>query len=254
MNGLMTTGQTMSSREIAELTGKRHDNILRDIEKMLNELEIAHLKFEDSYIDITGRALKCYNLPKRESLILVSGYNIKMRAAIIDRWQELEQQTAQVTLPVEPNPTINTINYLEAAKVMKAAKDALKGFIKDNNQLALSCSQVGFKATGVDLIKLSGVELIANEQKQLLTVTEIGRELNRKLNAQEVNRLLAEYGYQQKAQDVKGRNHWAITAKGEPWGVYQDTGKRHSDGAPVRQFKWYSSIIDEINRLQEQAS
>ncbi|WP_203368806.1 Rha family transcriptional regulator, partial [Cysteiniphilum marinum] len=134
MNGLMTTGQTMSSREIAELTGKRHDNILRDIEKMLNELEIAHLKFEGSYIDTTGRALKCYNLPKRESLILVSGYNIKMRAAIIDRWQELEQQTAQGTLPVEPTPTISTANYLEAAKIMKAAKDALKGFIKDNNQ------------------------------------------------------------------------------------------------------------------------
>ncbi|WP_192485176.1 MULTISPECIES: Rha family transcriptional regulator [Cysteiniphilum] len=254
MNGLMTTGQTMSSREIAELTGKRHDNILRDIEKMLNELEIAHLKFEGSYIDTTGRALKCYNLPKRESLILVSGYNIKMRAAIIDRWQELEQQTAQGTLPVEPTPTISTANYLEAAKIMKAAKDALKGFIKDNNQLALSCSQVGFKATGVDLIKLSGVELIAHEQKQLLTVTEIGRELNRKLNAQELNKLLAEYGYQQKAQDVKGRNYWAITAKGEPWGVYQDTGKRHSDGAPVRQFKWYSSIIDEINKLEAKAS
>ena len=254
MNGLMTRGQTMSSPEIAELTGKRHDNVMTDIKKMIVELDLYAPEFSGTYKTEQGNVYECYNLPKRESLILVSGYNIKMRAAIIDRWQELEQKTAQGTLPVEPRPTINTANYLEAAKIMKAAKDALKGFIKDNNQLALSCSQVGFKATGVDLIKLSGVELIANEQKQLLTVTEIGRELNRKLNAQEVNKLLAEYGYQQKAQDVKGHNYWAITAKGEPWGVYQDTGKRHSDGAPVRQFKWYSSIIDEINKLGAKAS
>uniref|UniRef100_UPI00193B22D7 hypothetical protein n=1 Tax=Cysteiniphilum marinum TaxID=2774191 RepID=UPI00193B22D7 len=195
-----------------------------------------------------------YALNKRDSLVVVARLSPEFTARVIDRWQELEQQTAQGTLPVEQTPTISTANYLEAAKIMKAAKDALKGFIKDNNQLALSCSQVGFKATGVDLIKLSGVELIANEQKQLLTVTEIGRELNRKLNAQELNKVLAEYGYQQKAQDVKGRNYWAITAKGEPWGVYQDTGKRHSDGAPVRQFKWYSSIIDEINKLEAKAS
>ena len=31
---------TMSSLEIAELTGKRHDNVMADIEKMLKDLEI----------------------------------------------------------------------------------------------------------------------------------------------------------------------------------------------------------------------
>jgi hypothetical protein len=52
---------TMTSREIAELTGKRHDNVMADIRKMLLELhgEGGILEFQDT----TGRTLPCFNLP-----------------------------------------------------------------------------------------------------------------------------------------------------------------------------------------------
>lgn len=81
----------MSSREIAELTGKDHKNVLADIRSMLDGLSIDWADFSAQYKDSTGRSLPCFNLPKRETLILVSGYNVQMRAAIIDRWQELEK-------------------------------------------------------------------------------------------------------------------------------------------------------------------
>lgn len=84
--------QTMSSREIAELTGKRHDHVMRDTREMLAELHGAEAapKFGGSYLGKDGTTRPCFNLPKRETLILVSGYNLSMRARIIDRWQELE--------------------------------------------------------------------------------------------------------------------------------------------------------------------
>jgi Rha family phage regulatory protein len=85
---------TMSSREIAELTDKRHDNIMRDIRAMLVELhgESDLLKFEGVYLGANNEQRPCFNLPKRETLILVSGYSVAMRAKIIDRWQELESR------------------------------------------------------------------------------------------------------------------------------------------------------------------
>ena len=91
---------TMSSLEIAELTGKQHKDVIRDIRNMLNQLEIQSAQFCADYKDSKGRVYPCYNLPKRETLILVSGYSVAMRARIIDRWQELEQkESAQFKMP-----------------------------------------------------------------------------------------------------------------------------------------------------------
>lgn len=87
-------GLTMSSLEIAERTGKKHFNVLNDIRQMLGELGLTGLGFQGSYRDSTGRSLPCFNLPKRETLILVSGYSVALRAVIVDRWQELEAQQA----------------------------------------------------------------------------------------------------------------------------------------------------------------
>lgn len=70
--------QTMSSREIAELTGKQHAHVMRDIRAMLAELygEGGVSNFGDALTNSqNGQAYPVFNLPKRETLILVSGYS-----------------------------------------------------------------------------------------------------------------------------------------------------------------------------------
>ena len=249
MNELINTNLTISSREIAKLTGKRHDNVMSDIKKMLTELDLRSPEFSGDYIDGQGRTYSCYHLPRRELLILVSGYSITMRAKIIDRWQELETEANYRPKIASPS-NLNTDAYLESAKIMKATSDVLKDFINDKNQLAISSSQVGYQATGVDIVKASGLQLIASTQKQLLTPSQIGKQMQPSMSGQKVNVLLEDKGFQLKSTDDKGKCVWLITEKGEAFGIYQDTGKRRSCGAPVRQFKWYSSVIDELQALE----
>lgn len=93
MNQLITKSAetTMSSVEIAELTGKRHDSVLRDIRSMLDEIQSPQ-KCGD-YKDTRGRTQPCLLLTKDESICLVAGYSATLRMAIIKRWQELEDQS-----------------------------------------------------------------------------------------------------------------------------------------------------------------
>lgn len=97
---LVNSGElTMSSREISELTGKRHDNVMADIRKMLVEIQSPE-KLGD-YIDTKNRKQQMLLLNKEECLCLISGYSIKLRMSIIKRWQELESQKNLIpqTLP-----------------------------------------------------------------------------------------------------------------------------------------------------------
>jgi phage regulator Rha-like protein len=70
----------MSTLEIAGLTGKRHDHVVRDVRKMLQELDIkAYPQFWGKVSSEGGAPLNVGYLPKRECLILVSGYSVEMR-------------------------------------------------------------------------------------------------------------------------------------------------------------------------------
>lgn len=109
MNTLAVMNQnvTMSSREIAKLTGKRHDHVCRDIRTILVALiggkDADYIRNPDlGYL--TNHHVTCnqyddkspnsweYNITRRYTEILITGYDIKRRTAVIDRLYELESE------------------------------------------------------------------------------------------------------------------------------------------------------------------
>lgn len=99
-----TNTQTMSSREISELTGKRHPDVKRDIVNMLEQVEEDVSSFAHTYTDSQNRQQTEFKLNKELTLTLVAGYNVKLRLAIVKRWQELEEKERSNSL-VLPNFT-----------------------------------------------------------------------------------------------------------------------------------------------------
>ncbi|MNF85474.1 Phage regulatory protein Rha [compost metagenome] len=91
----------MSSREIADLTDKAHKHVLADIRKMLKELNIDWADFSAQYQDDSGRTLPCFSLDRELTDILLSGYSVLMRQAVIRRWHELEAQVAPMPTHIE---------------------------------------------------------------------------------------------------------------------------------------------------------
>ena len=93
MDDLVLSVRTMDSREIAELTKKNHADVCRDIKTQLGQLEGGVSRFADTYRNLqNGQDYPCFKLPYRETMILVSGYRVDLRAKIIDRWIELERR------------------------------------------------------------------------------------------------------------------------------------------------------------------
>lgn len=72
----------MLTTEVAELTGKRHADVMRDTRNMLSQLKIDERNFASVYRDAKGEERPCFLLQKRELMVLVTGYSVAMRAAL----------------------------------------------------------------------------------------------------------------------------------------------------------------------------
>lgn len=121
------------------------------------------------------------------------------------------------------------------------------------SQAVLSANKATVAMTGVDTLLLMGAtHITAPRNEALLTPTEIGNRAGIG-SARVVNLLLSDLGYQQCFTDAKSHKYYEPTEMGiAAGGVMQDTGKKHSNGTPVRQLRWASSIIDHL-KVEEAA-
>ena len=98
--------QGMTSLQIAEVTGKRHADIMRDVRSLL-EQGVCERNFAlASYDDKQGKSRPMYTLTPKGCLILASGYDVVLREKIIDKLEEYQQKerTTITALPDFTNP------------------------------------------------------------------------------------------------------------------------------------------------------
>ncbi|MCK1783469.1 Rha family transcriptional regulator [Pseudomonas sp. TNT11] len=107
--------KTMSTREIAELTGKAHFHVKRDVLSLLKELGEDASNYGCIYLDPLNREQTEYLLDREHTDCLLTGYSAAMRMTVIRRWHELEAQVAQ-------SQPLSTIEILQIAMESEKAR------------------------------------------------------------------------------------------------------------------------------------
>ena len=198
--------QTMSSLEIARLTGKPHNDVMKAIRAMepawakVNGGNFSRVEYKDA----KGEMRPCFELTKTECLYVATKFNDEARAKLVLRWEELEkkQRAQMLQLPDFTNPA-------EAARawaVEYEQKNVLaienKKLEEENIQLTVENQELKHDKNYLDLIMRS---------RALLTISQIAQDYG--MSGKAMNKQLAQMGIQ---YSVNGQ--WILYSK------YKDCG------------------------------
>lgn len=193
----------MSSREIADLTGKNHADVMRDIRKLNESYDNLGLSriAETFYVDTFNRNQPQFELTKMQTFDLMTGYNTELRIKVNRRWEELEsKQLIDFTDP-------NTI--LQIAQSWKDEQDkriqAERIIEQKEAQLQLQEHVIKESAPKVEYYD----EVL--DSKGLISTTIIAKDLG--MSATTLNRRLNQLGVV-----FKQNNTWV------PYAKYQSCG------------------------------
>jgi hypothetical protein len=212
--------------EEAELT---HADFLKKVPKVLGEAVAGN--FSGYYVASNGKRNPCYHFPKREACLMAMSYSYDLQAKVFDKMTELEQAATPTTdqLPVE------VASRTFAALHLVGVTIGLQ-----SNVAAISANQATLRMTGSNLLEMIGhTHLVAEVQDRALTPTKLGEPYG--MSAIAFNKLLAANGLQAR---VSG--DWTPTDAAKGLYRYEDTGKKHGDGTPITQLKWYSAVTSHI--------
>lgn len=223
MNEISTIvdGERMTSLQIAEITGKRHADVMKSIRKMEPAWEKVQggkfsLMQEEVETNNGGHKMRPYfSLTKEECLYIATKFNDEARAKLIKRWKELEQHQK----PSVPK------NYLEALKsLVKSEEEKQQLALQNKRQQAtiLTISkenmELGNKITEM-LPKVSYYDQIL-QSNATMTVTQIAQDYG--MSAIKLNLLLSDMKIQHKM-----RGQWIL------YGQFLTGGYVHSRAVDI---------------------
>lgn len=198
MTQLVLTSETISSREIADLTGKNHAHVMRNIREMEPAWEkVSQSKFGlAEYWDEQGKPRPMYLLSKTECLYVATKFNDEARAKLVLRWEKLE--------------TENRIDFNNPNTILQLAQnwaDEQKKRIEAERQLVHKTEQLAIQERVVaeSAPKVEYYEKVLTSTDTYLT-NQIAKELG--ISAITLNERLRQKGIQ-----YKQGGQWLLSAK-----------------------------------------
>lgn len=212
---LMNTDRTMSSLEIAELTGKRHDNVMVDIKSLILEEAIGALMFQDSYyMSKQNKKMPMYNLDFEATMVLITGYDAKRRAVVVKRWLALEKgETVPAATPVVESSRKEEID-IELMAVQSAA-----AFLRVSDSSKLEMMHIVLESNGV---KTTALPQFTEKVRTVCSATHLLEQNNCPIKVRAFNIALIKHGFMEKIERLaahgKKKKYNSLTEKGLEYG------------------------------------
>ena len=262
--------RTMSSVEIAEMTGKLHHHILRSIRAMEPAWEkVAATKFGCCYYkDENNRERPMYLLDYRECMYIATKFNDEAHAKLILRWDELEREDREKKRNAQLGPadsgaghTVHElIEWVGALQRLggadKAATLGLMKKIAKERGLPMIDIPVPTENTSQS-IKWPIIEKItpspAKEEekcklvRKAYTLTDLLKSYGKRYTPAQFNQLLIEKGFME-IRYKNGEPYKAIALKGLKYGV----NSIRTDYPDTLQPVWYSDTFPKLVELIEE--
>lgn len=151
--------KTMSSKQIADVVGKRHDNVKRTIETLAKQGVISQPQIEDGIKSANGIIEKLYMVNERDSYVVVAQLCPEFTAKLVDYWQATKNQQPVVALPA---------TYLDALKALVQTEEEKQLAITQVAQLETKVEELQPKANALDsLANATGLKTIQQTAKVL---------------------------------------------------------------------------------------
>ncbi|AFU62254.1 anti-repressor Ant [Acinetobacter phage phiAC-1] len=133
MSLIQSNVKTMTSLEIAELVQSRHDKVKQSIERLVERGVIIQPPMgNEQSNDAMGRlrSTQVYvfsgDQGKRDSIVVVAQLSPEFTARLVDRWQELENQSLKPQLPDFTNPVEAARAWANEVEAKQIAQEQLK--------------------------------------------------------------------------------------------------------------------------------
>ncbi|RKU03372.1 Rha family transcriptional regulator [Burkholderia sp. Nafp2/4-1b] len=245
---------TMSSREIAALVEKRHDNVKRTIESLANQGVIACPQIEG--VQETGGNHRTYitqqyvfagELGKRDSIVVVAQLSPEFTARLVDRWRVLEQRIVQPTVTSAKIAAELAIveSYTRLLSPSPSCRIAMLTRIAESNGV----SAAFLPAYAVD----AAADVVGDSSMPTKPLTDLLRDHGIAMRPHVYNGLLAEAGFlvERKRKSSSSRavdgmkSFWVVTEEGQRYGK----NITHPGNPRETQPHWYVARFAELHSV-----
>lgn len=188
-----------------------------------------------------------YVMPESDVYRLIVKSN-KPEAERFEKWVFEEvlptiRKTGSYSIPHATKPTIRDERELQL--LARDTMRTLKAFGIVGNAAVISTDNYCRTIAGRSLLEpLGATHLLADPRGRTYTPTELGKMCNPPLSAVKLNLALEGAGLQK-----RDMGEWMPTDKAAGLCEWLDTGKRHSNGTPVKQLKWFSAVLGQIAQV-----